>query len=95
MRRNELMIRRQRLLADIADQRVQLAELGEQLQPALRYGDRVRALLGFVRGHVVLIGAVAALFLVRRNGLSVMLRSGWRIWKIYRYVKGVSARLLV
>jgi hypothetical protein len=95
MRRNDLMVRRQKLLAKIADQRVEIVALAEQLQPVLLYADRARALLGFVRGHAILIGGVAALFLLRRNGLSVMLRSGWRIWKIYGYVKGVSARFLV
>ncbi|MFA6063650.1 MAG: YqjK-like family protein [Gallionella sp.] len=94
MQRDDLMVRRQKLLAKIADQRVQLSALGEQWRPALLYADRARAVFGFVRGHVVLVGGVAALFLVRRNGLSLLLRSGWRAWKIYRYFKGVSARLL-
>jgi hypothetical protein len=94
MRHHELLQRRQKLLEKIAEQRVLLAVLGEQWRPTLLYAHRARAAFGFVRGHAVLVGGVAALFLVRRNGLSLLLRSGWRAWKIYRYFKGVSARLL-
>lgn len=88
------MTRRHELLAKIADQRVQLSASGEQWQPALLYADRARAVFDFVRGHAVLVVGVAALFLVRRNGLSLLLRSGWRAWKIYRYFKGLSVRFL-
>jgi len=94
MQRDDLMVRRQKLLAKIANQREQLSALGEQWQPALLYADRARAVFGFVRGHAVMVGGVAALYLVRRNGLSLLLRSGWRAWKIYRHFKSVSARLL-
>lgn len=93
MQRDDLMVRRQKLLEKIADQRLQLSELGGQWQPALLYADRARAVFSFVRGHAILVGGVAALFMVRRNGLSLLLRSGWRAWKIYRYFKGVSTKV--
>jgi hypothetical protein len=93
MRQDDLMARRQVLLARIADQRVQLAEMGEQWQPALLYADRARAVFGFVRRHAVLVGGVATLFLVRRNGLSLLLRSGWRAWNFYRYFKDLSTKV--
>jgi hypothetical protein len=92
MRRDDLMARRQKLLAKIADQRVQMSEFSSQWQPALLYADRARVIFSFVRGHAVLVGGVAALFLVRRNGLSLLLRGGWRAWKFYRYFKGVSTK---
>jgi hypothetical protein len=93
MRQDDLMARRQKLLAKIANQRIQLAELGEQWQPALLYADRARGVLGFVYRHAIMVGGVAALFLIRRNGLSLLLRSGWRAWKFYRYFKGVSSKV--
>jgi hypothetical protein len=93
MRQADLMARRQKLLAKIADQRVQLSELGAQWQPALHYADRARAVFGFVSRHAVFVGGVAAMFLIRRNGLSLLLRSGWRAWKFYRYFKSVSTKV--
>ena len=89
----EVMRRRSELQARIAAQRVQIAEAGVRWQPVLALADRGIAAAGFLRSHPALVGGVAALMLIRRRGVTGLLRMGWRVWKGYRYLAAFSARL--
>jgi hypothetical protein len=88
-----LMRRRGELLAKIATQRDQLGEIGKQLQIPLALADRGVAAVRFLRGHPLLTAGVATFVVIRRRGLAGLLRGAWRLWKGYRYVTGVSAKL--
>ena len=80
-----VMQRRGELLARIAAQRGQVAEVGARWQTPLALADRGLAAVRFLRSHPVLVAGVAALLVIRRRGVTGLARSGWRAWKVYRY----------
>ncbi len=87
------MQRRQVLLAKIAGQREQMAGLVTRWQPALNFADRTLALVRFLRTNAVLVAGLAGLAVVRRNGVSVLLKGAWRVWKTYRYFNELSKKI--
>lgn len=81
-----VMQRRSELLARIAVQREQLAEVGARWQTPLALADQGLAAVRFLRSHPVLVAGVAALFVIRRRGMVGLVKSGWQLWKGYRYL---------
>jgi hypothetical protein len=96
-RRQAVLQRRQVLLTKIADQRVELAELGARWQTPLYLADQAVIAVRFVRAHPLLVGVMAGLVVVQRRGVRALLKGGWRIWKTYRLMnvafRKITARL--
>lgn len=84
-RKHAMLQRRQALLAKIAGQRAELAEVSQHWQPVLGVADQTLTAARFLRRNVVLVAGVAGLFLLRRNGVTALVKGGWRIWKTYGY----------
>lgn len=89
----ELIQKRDELLAKIAVQRGQVAEMGKHLQTPLAIADQGLAAIRFVRSNPVLVAGVTALFVIRRHGVVGLVRGVWRVWKGYRYFTAISAKL--
>lgn len=92
-RKFEVMQRRQALQAKISAQREQLGELATRWQPALRMADQAVVAVNFIRVHPVLLAGLAGLLVIRRNGLSGLVKGVWRTWKAYRYVSDLSKKM--
>ncbi|MBY0576225.1 MAG: YqjK-like family protein [Gallionellaceae bacterium] len=88
-----VMQRRAELLAKIAVQRGQVAEIGAQWQIPLAAADQGLAVVRFLRSNPVLVAGVAALLVIRRRGVTGLMMGMWRVWKGYRYFTAVSAKL--
>lgn len=88
-----VMQRRAELLAKIAVQRGQVAEIGAQWQIPLAVADQGLAVVRFLRSNPVLVAGVAALLVIRRRGVTGLMMGMWRVWKGYRYFTAVSAKL--
>lgn len=87
------MQKRGELLAKIAAQREQVTEIGTRLQAPLSLADRGLAAIRFVRSNPLLVAGVAALFVIRRHGVIGLVLGVWRVWKGYRYLTTISAKL--
>lgn len=92
-RKFEVIQRRQVLLAEISAQREHLGELAERWQPVLRVADQAVVAVNFLRVHPVLLAGLGGLLVIRRNGLSGLVKGVWRIWKAYRYVSDFSKKM--
>ena len=88
-----VMQRRGELLAKIAAQRGQVAQIGARWQAPLALADQGLAVVRFLRSHPALVAGVVALFVIRRRGVVGLVKSGWRVWKGYRYLTALSERL--
>ena len=88
-----VMQRRGELLARIAAQREQMAEVGARWKAPLALADQGLAVVRFLRSHPVLVDGIVALFVIRRCGVVGLLKSGWRVWKGYRYLAALSEKL--
>lgn len=89
----EVMLRRGELLARIASQREQVAEIGARWQAPLALADQGLAAMRYLRSNPVLVAGVAALFVIRRRGVVGLVRGVWRVWKGYLYLTALSAKL--
>lgn len=89
----EVMQRRGELLARIASQREQMAEIETRWQAPLALADQGLAAMRFLRSNPVLVAGVAALFVIRRRGMVGLVAGVWRAWKGYRYLTAFSAKL--
>ncbi len=89
----EVMQRRGELLARIASQREQAAEIGKRWQTPLAFADQGLAAMRFLRSNPLLVAGVAALIVIRRRGVAGLVRRVWRVWKGYRYFTAFSAKL--
>jgi hypothetical protein len=81
---SEQLEHRGKLLARIAEQREQMAEIGSHLRAPLAMADRGVAVAYFLRSHPLLFAGVAAFFVIRRPSMAGLLWLGGRVWKIYR-----------
>lgn len=94
---NERMLavrqRRGELLAKIATQREQVAQVGARWRTPLAVADQGLAVLRFIRSRPLLVAGVAALLVWRRRGMVGVAKLGWRVWKGYRYLTGLAAKL--
>lgn len=88
----EVMKRRGELLARIAEQREQLAEIGTRWQVPLALADQGLAAVCFMRSNPVLVAGVAALLVIRRRGVVGLVKGVWRVWKGYRAIAAFSAK---
>ncbi len=89
----EVMQRRRDLLARIARQREQVAEIGEQWQSPLALADQGVTAFRFLRSHPVLVAGVAALLVMRRGGVMGLMKRAWQMWNGYRYLTALSTRM--
>lgn len=89
----EVMQRRGELLARIAAQREQVAEIGTRWQTPLALADQGLAAVRFLRSNPVLVAGVAALLVIRRRGVVGLVKGVWRAWRGYRYFTAVSEEL--
>lgn len=81
----ELMLRRERLLAQCDAQRGELEDLVAQWQSPLQIADRVLAGIRYLRGHpVILAAAVALAVVIQRRGLWGWVQRGFMLWRAYR-----------
>jgi hypothetical protein len=81
---SELLEHRGKLLARIAAQREQMAEIGSHLQTPLAMADRGVAVARFLHSHPVLFAGVVAFIVIRRPSMAGLVWLGERAWKIYR-----------
>jgi len=88
-----VMQRRGELLARIAAQREQAAEIGARWQAPLALADQGLAVVRFLRSHPALVAGVAALFVIRRRNVAGLVKGGWRVWKGYCYFSALSKKL--
>jgi hypothetical protein len=79
-----LLQRRNELLARIAIQREQVAELGVRLETPLVFIDKGLAAARFLRSAPVLSAVLVVLVVNRRRILLGLMRGAWRLWKGYR-----------
>ena len=89
----EVMQHRRELLARIASQREQLAEIGTRWQAPLALADQGLAAMRFLRSNPVLVAGVAALFVIYQRGVVGLVKGAWRVWKGYRSLIAFSAKL--
>lgn len=89
----EVMQRRGELLARIASQREQAAQIGARWETPLAFADKCRDAVHFLRSRPALVAGVVALFVARRRGLIGLARGGVLAWKGYRYFAAFSAKL--
>lgn len=88
-----IMQRRGELLTKIAAQREQIAEVGVRWQTPLALADQGLAVVRFLRARPVLVAAMAALLVIRRRGVMGLIGGGWTVWRGYRYLAALSAKL--
>jgi len=89
----ELRRTRAKLLTRINVQREQMSEIGKQLRFPLELANQGVAAARFLRRYPLLFSGVAALFVLRRRGMTGLLVGIWRVWKGYRYFNVLSAKL--
>jgi hypothetical protein len=84
-RLSELSQHRSELLARIAVQRGQMAEIETELSAPLALADQGLVAVRFLRRHPFLVAGAMALFVARRRNTAAGLVWGaWRLWKNYR-----------
>lgn len=79
-----LLKRRSELLARIAMQREQVAELGAHLKTPLAFAEKGLAAVRFLRSAPVISAILVALLVNRRRILAGLVKGAWRLWKGYR-----------
>ncbi|HXU94474.1 MAG TPA: YqjK family protein [Gallionella sp.] len=89
----EVMQRRGELLAKIDGQREQVAQIGARWQAPLALADQGLVVLRSLRFRPVLVVGVVALLLWRRRSLAGLAQTGWKLWKGYRSLSALSAKL--
>ncbi|HEX5363607.1 MAG TPA: YqjK-like family protein [Gallionella sp.] len=89
----ELRQRRGELLARIAVQRGQLIEMSARCEGPLAWVDQGMAVVRFLRAKPLLVAGVAALLVIRRRGVMGLVRTGWKMWKGYRFFTAMSGKL--
>lgn len=87
----EVKQRRNEILARIAAQREALAEVEISLQKPLTYVDQGLGAVRFLRAHLALTTALAALIGIRRRGVFGLGKLVWRGWRLFRLAKSFAA----
>ena len=92
----DIMVRRERLLAQCAAQRDDLAVLAQRLEVPLKVADRVVAGVHYLRRHPVALGAAVALFAaIERRHLWTCVRRGFVVWRAYRVFRTTNFKSVV
>lgn len=88
----ELTRRRAELLARIAAQREQLAEIQAEWDAPLTLVDKGMAGVRYLRRHPLLVAGVMAVLLIRRSSAAALMWGAWRIWKGYHYFTSIPEK---
>jgi hypothetical protein len=89
-----VMQRRRELLARIAIQRGQMAEVEAHLQSPLALADRGMAVMRYLRLHPLLVAGLIAIIVIRpRSSAAGLMWGAWRVWKDYREFISISDKL--
>jgi hypothetical protein len=89
-----VMQRRSELLARIAMQRRQMAEIEPHLRAPLALADHGMAAMRFLRFHPLLVAGLIAVMLIRpRSSAAGLMWGVWRVWKGYREFISISDKL--
>lgn len=88
-----VMQRRGELLAKIDTQREEVARIGARWKAPLVLADQGFAAVRSVISRPVLVIGVAAVLVWRRRDLAGAAKTGLRLWKGYRYLSSLSARM--
>jgi hypothetical protein len=88
----DLRQQRSELLARIAVQRGQVAEIGSQLKTPLALAETGLTVMRFLRSKPLLVAGMVAIFVIRRRGVIGLIKGAWRLWKDYRQLTAFSAR---
>lgn len=91
-RLSAVMQRRGELLARIASQREQLAEIGEHLQAPLALADRGVAIVRSLISNPVLVAGVIVVLAIRRRSVIGVAKVALRVWKGYRSFTAITSR---
>lgn len=89
----EVMQRRGELLARIASQREQVAGMGARWQAPLALANQGLSVMRFLRSNPAVVASVVALLVIRRHGVIGLAKGVWRMWKGYRLLTALSAKL--
>ncbi|MFZ2301692.1 MAG: YqjK-like family protein [Gallionella sp.] len=79
-----VMRRRGELLAKIEAQREQVAVAAIRWKVPLALADKGLAAVRFLRSNPVLVAVGVAVLVIRRRGVTGMLTTGWRMWRLYK-----------
>jgi hypothetical protein len=89
-----VMQHRSKLLARIAMQRGQMAEIEAHLRAPLAVADRGMAVVRYFRFHPLLVAGLMAIILIRpRSSAAGLMWGAWRVWKSYREFTSISEKL--
>lgn len=88
-----VMQRRGELLARIAAQREQVAGAAMNWQAPLGVADKGLAVLRFLRSNPALVAVVVAIMVIRRRGVTGMVTTGWRMWRLYKSAISFSEKI--
>lgn len=88
-----VMQRRGELLARIAAQREQVAATAMRWQTPLAFADKGLVVGRFLRSNPVLVAVAVAVLVVRRRGMSGMVTTGWRMWRLYKSARSFSEKI--
>lgn len=89
-----VMQRRGELLARIAAQREQVAATAMRWQTPLAFADKGLVVGRFLRSNPALVAVAVAILVVRRRGISGMVTTGWRMWRLYKSARSFSAKMV-
>ena len=87
-----VMQRRGELLARIASQREQMAEIRVRFQAPLALVDHGIAAVRFLRSNPVLAAGVIAALVICRRGVVRVAGVAWGVWKGYRSFSAIASR---
>ena len=84
--------RRGELLARIAEQREEMAEIGAEWNAPLALADQGVAAVRFLRHHPFMVAGAMAFFVIRRHKMAGLMWGVWRVWKGYRDFISITAK---
>ena len=94
-RRDDIVARKARLVERIANQRRQLAERVEAVQPLIRLTDKTMAAVNKVRAHPGLVAiGIGVVFALRPKRAIAWLRRGFFVWRTARWAQRSLASVL-
>jgi hypothetical protein len=76
--------RRSELLARIAVQREEMAEIEAEWNAPLALADQGMAAVRYLRHHPFLVAGAMAFFVISRHRVAGLMWGVWRVWKGYR-----------